>query len=67
MVEGEGLVKYMVRMDYGFSHIIQIMALYMPQLKTRLICSRVIETQEGNPVFFGVYVRWNRINPHCTI
>ena len=41
----------MVRMEYGYSQIIQIMALYVPHIKKILISLQGIETQEGNPVF----------------
>ena len=57
----------MVRMEYGYSQIIQIMALYVPHIKKILISLQGIETQEGNPVFFEVYVRRNWVNTYCTL
>ena len=57
----------MVRMDNGSSQIIQMTTLYVTQLNIRLLSPQVIETQEGNPVFFGVYYMWNRVNPYCIL
>ena len=55
----------MVSMDNYSSHTIQMTALYVPQLKRRLVSPQVIDTQEGNPVFFGVCDRWNGVNTYC--
>ena len=43
------------------------MTLYMPHLKRRLIFPQGIYTQEGNPVFFGFYDRWNWVNTKWTL
>ena len=42
----------MMRMDNGYSHIIQTARLYFSHLKRILIYPQDIDTQEGNPVFF---------------
>ena len=64
MIQGEGTVKYMVMRNNGSSQIIQMTALYVPQLKRRLVSPQGIETQEGNPVFFGFSGRRNGVNPY---
>ena len=54
----------MVRMYDGSYQIIKIAELYVSQLKRILIYPHVIDTQEGNPVFFEVCGRWNRVKPY---
>ena len=57
----------MVRMYDGSYQIIKIAELYVSQLKRILIYPQVIDTQEGNPVFFEVCGRWNRVNTYCAL
>ena len=59
MIEGEWKVRYMMRVEDGYSRIIQMERLYLPHIHMRLISPQEIHTHEGNPVFFGVYDMWN--------
>ena len=52
----------MVSIGDGYSCIIQIKSLYVPQLNIRMVFPQGIDTQEVNPVVFGVYGRCNRVN-----
>ena len=57
----------MASMNNDSYQIIQMTVLCVPQLKRRLVSPQGIETQEGNPVFFGVCGRRNGVNTYCWI
>ena len=57
----------MVRMDDGSYQTITTTAFYVTHLNRILISPQGIDTQEGDPVIFGVYVRRKQVNPYCKL